>query len=57
MQQRLDTTLLVLALAVLHRLLPVTGLLLNVEVQTGGTTDGLQTLWIRERARESRAGG
>lgn len=51
MQQRLHTTLLVLALAVLHRLLPVAGLLLNVEVQTGRTTDGLKTLQSGEREK------
>lgn len=48
MQQRLHATLLVLALAVLHRLLPVTGLLLNVEVQTGWATDRLQTLQSKQ---------
>lgn len=52
-QQRLHTALLVLALAVLNRLLPVAGLLLNIEVQTSGAANSLQTLQIkREHKRK-----
>lgn len=46
-EQRLHLALLVLRLAVLHRILPVARLLLDVEVQTGWTANGLQALkWI-----------
>jgi hypothetical protein len=43
-QQRLHLALFVLQLAVLHRIFPVASLLLDVEVQTGRTTNGLETL-------------
>lgn len=43
-QQRLHLPLLVLQLAVLHRVLPVTRLLLYVEVESGRTTDSLNAL-------------
>lgn len=43
-EQRLHLALLVLRLAVLHRIFPVARLLLDVEVQTGWTTNGLQAL-------------
>lgn len=43
-EQRLDLLFLGLELAVLDGGLPVASLLLNVEGQTGGTTDGLETL-------------
>lgn len=43
-QQRLHLPLLVLQLAILHRVLPIAGLLVNVEVQTSGTSDRLKTL-------------
>lgn len=43
-QQWLHFALFVLEFAVLHGLLPVAGLLLDVEEETGGATDGLQTL-------------
>lgn len=43
-QQRLHFAFFVLEFAVLHGLLPVAGLLLDVEEETGGATDGLQTL-------------
>jgi hypothetical protein len=43
-EQRLDLPLLALELAVFDCGLPVAGLLLDVEVQTGGATDGLQAL-------------
>jgi len=44
MEQGLHAALLVLGLAVLHRLLPVASLLLDIEVQTSRATDGLQAL-------------
>lgn len=40
---RLYLALLVLELAVVYRVLPVAGLLVDVEVQTGGTTNRLET--------------
>jgi len=43
-EQGLHTALLVLGLAVLHRLLPVASLLLDIEVQTSRATNGLQAL-------------
>ncbi len=43
-QQRLHLALLVLQLAVLDGVLPVARLLLDVEVQAGGTPDSLETL-------------
>ena len=50
-QERLDLTLLVLQLAVLHGVLPVARLLLNVKIQTGWATNRLQALsmWSRRR--------
>lgn len=45
MEQGLHAALLVLGLAVLHRLLPVASLLLDIEVQTSRATDGLQALF------------
>ena len=46
-QDRLDFALLLLDQTVFHLLFPVARLLLNVESQTGWTTDGLQSLYIR----------
>lgn len=43
-KQGLHFTLLVLQLAVFDRILPITGLFLDVEKQPSGTTDGLDTL-------------
>lgn len=43
-QQRLHLPLLVLQLAILHRILPIASLLVNVEVQSSRTTDRLKTL-------------
>lgn len=43
-EQRLHLSLFALELAVLNGLLPVTGLFLDVEEETGRATDGLQTL-------------
>jgi hypothetical protein len=50
-QQRLHLSLLVLELAVLNSLFPVAGLLLDVEEESGGTTDGLETLNQREKEK------
>jgi hypothetical protein len=50
-QQRLHLALLVLQLAVLHRVLPIAGLLLDIEVQAGRTANGLETLNRRRRKR------
>lgn len=43
-QQWLNLALLVLNLAIPDSLLPIACLLLNIEKQTGWTTDGLKTL-------------
>lgn len=51
-EQRFHLALLVLRLAVLHRILPVARLLLDVEVQTSWTTNGLQALkWIERYSK------
>lgn len=43
-QQRFHLAFLVLQLAVLHRILPVASLFVDVEVESGRTTDGLKSL-------------
>lgn len=43
-QHGFDFTLFVLQFAILHGIPPIASLLLDVEIQTGRTTDGLQTL-------------
>lgn len=48
-QKWLNLAFLVLGLAVPDSFLPVTSLFLNIEVQTGWTTDSLKTLGIRLR--------
>lgn len=49
-QQRLHLPLLVLQLAILHGILPIASLLIDIEVQTSGTTDRLKPLQYKRQS-------
>lgn len=53
-EQRLDTTFLVLGFAVLDGLFPIASLFFNIEIQTGGTTNSLETLENRTKENVSK---